>query len=192
MLHSLFRVHRRQLSSLPSSRLSRRVHPPISQPTTSISQCSRRTHSKMSDSEDGVSFVLDEYNNVPVATKDLPEDPVKTLTKDELKEWAPFKVRISHASPSREPLHPASSTHTDNLRAQPRPGSPRSPPPSPAKRTRPTPTTTTPTSSTISPSTRIRASKASASASSSSPPASPSPPPPTLPSLAPSSSAAPP
>lgn len=37
-------------------------------------------------------FVLDEYNNVSVATSDLPKDAVKDLTKDELKEWAPFKV----------------------------------------------------------------------------------------------------
>lgn len=39
-------------------------------------------------------FVLEEYNNVSVATSDLPNDVVKDLTKDELKEWAPFKVCI--------------------------------------------------------------------------------------------------
>lgn len=42
--------------------------------------------------ETGKTFVLEEYNNVSVATSDLPKDAVKDLTKDELKEWAPFKV----------------------------------------------------------------------------------------------------
>lgn len=60
----------------------------------------------MSDTkESNKTFVLEEYNNVSVATSDLPKDTVKDLTKDELKEWAPFKV-------STAPL-PAFANSTD-------------------------------------------------------------------------------
>ncbi|KAJ4386828.1 hypothetical protein N0V93_009726 [Gnomoniopsis smithogilvyi] len=49
----------------------------------------------MSGSEDSKSFVLEEFNNVSVTTKYLPRDRVKDLTKDELKEWSPFKTWIT-------------------------------------------------------------------------------------------------
>lgn len=53
---------------------------------------SRRDNSNMAGSEDNKSFVLEDYSNVSVFTKDLPKDTVQDLTKDELTEWSPFKV----------------------------------------------------------------------------------------------------
>ncbi|KAJ4413987.1 hypothetical protein N0V82_008197 [Gnomoniopsis sp. IMI 355080] len=49
----------------------------------------------MTGSEDKKPFVLEEYNNVSVFTKDLPKDTVQDLTKDELTEWSPFKTWIT-------------------------------------------------------------------------------------------------
>lgn len=54
----------------------------------------------MSGSEGDKTFVLEQYNNISVTTQNLPEDAVEQLTKDELREWSPFKVRIQSPSPS--------------------------------------------------------------------------------------------
>lgn len=95
-MRGLFRVHR--LSAALSARLPlRRVRPLVFRRARPISYAGRNAHDdKMAGSEDSSkSFVLEEYNNVPVTTTDLPKDTVKDLTKDELKEWSPFKVHTN-------------------------------------------------------------------------------------------------
>lgn len=85
---------RRTLSALSQRSPVRVRQPHVFQRTTVVPDSFRgiQNSSTMADNKGSKTFVLEEYNNVSVATSNLPKDAVKDLTKDELKEWAPFKV----------------------------------------------------------------------------------------------------
>lgn len=148
-------VHR-TLSALSQRSPVRVIHPHVFQRATVVPDSFRgiQNSSTMADTKGSKTFVLEEYNNVSVATSNLPKDAAKDLTQDELKEWAPFKV-YTPPFPTSSLLQACNASSTD-IRVR-RIGLPPSPTRSPSNPTPPTQTTKTLTSSMTSPSTRTPA-----------------------------------